>query len=210
MTGKRPARFDEGEWKRGVSYGATPDRPAQSTWSSLDRSTSITGDSPEITRGVEDPGSHAGISRRPSPGRWVRAVMTPWCVDGFLPSALQRIPGCPSAAERQRQQRADGLAVRLLRARRGSRGWPGPPASSRRSWRCRTSSRGTGRRPRRRAADASATRTKKFPAVTRVQSKGRPSGPGVIGATPVRTCSSGTHTPLERKVMIWRTDRMFR
>ena len=45
--------------------------------------------------------------------------------------------------------------------------------------------------------------------MTLVQSKGRPSGPGVIGAIPVRTCSSGTHTPLERKVMIWSTDLMF-
>ena len=43
----------------------------------------------------------------------------------------------------------------------------------------------------------------------RVQSKGAPSGPQVTGATPLRTCSSGTHTPLERKVEICNTDRKF-
>ena len=138
-----------------------------------------------------------------------------------LPGPARRVPqaGPETAVTRRPHDRLNLRAVAsaaaalcrrpILAARTGSRGWPGRPASSRRPGRCRTSNRGTGRPPPRRAAGASANSTRKFPAVTCVQSKGWPSGPGVIGATPDRTCSSGTHTPLERKVMICSTDRMF-
>ncbi len=96
-----------------------------------------------------------------------------------------------SSTDREGEQRADVLAVRFLQAEHdledgqgcprfhvvGGDVEPVPPVRN-------SHLRGTG--------PSFCACPTKFPAVARVQSKGRPAGPGVTGAIPERTCSSGT------------------